>query len=476
MDVYTRVRSRAVLHRAWGKVKSGGQCSTSENTKRLIREFDADWLNNLERIRHQLKQRTFTFVGERGIAPPKGKGKTGVRPLVMAPIANRVVRRAILEVLQGYGEATDKPRRQWAGVACVQEIMATLTSVGGIRKRGVPHGLALIDRAVRAGNHWFVRTDIQNFFTRIPKADISAFIRGAVGDASFVALFEQALATNLENQEELEERRLFKLFPDPIIGVAQGSALSALSGNIALREFDEKMNGRNIDCVRYIDDFILLGPSEAKVHAAYRSAQKFLRGIGMEVYDPSDAQARKDGKVDAGNIYNGTDVLGYRVSGTSRQPSAKAQKKFLEKLDRIASVAEREMELAAKGSSSSHVSRYYQSMVLLHNVIWGWSQSFCHTTATHVFEQLDKEIDKRIETLQRHAYHLIPTGDAATRRRVMGVHLLSETLEHPLPDIKPDSLKVLGANKSAWRTTGLMGSSPLPEADAQRTAADASAR
>jgi hypothetical protein len=28
------------------------------------------------------------------------------------------------------------------------------------------------------------------------------------------------------------------LFPDPKIGVAQGSALSALAGNIALREFD----------------------------------------------------------------------------------------------------------------------------------------------------------------------------------------------------------------------------------------------
>ena len=172
--------------------------------------------------------------------------------------------------------------------------MATPTSVGGISKRGVPHGLALIDRAVRAGNHWFIRSDIHNFFTRIPKADINAFVRSAVNDKKFAALFQQALATNLENQEELEERHLFKLFPDPEIGVAQGSALSALAGNIALREFDARVNDRGIVCVRYIDDFILLGSSEAKVQAAYRSARTMLNGLGMDIYDLRDDKARKD--------------------------------------------------------------------------------------------------------------------------------------------------------------------------------------
>ena len=131
----------------------------------------------------------------------------------------------------------------------------------------------------------------------------------ALGNQQFADLFEQALATNLENQEELEERQLFKLFPDPEIGVAQGSALSALAGNIVLREFDARMNDRGIVCVRYIDDFIILGPSEAKVQAAYRSAQKMLNAMGMDVYDLSDTKARNYGKVDDGNIHNGTDVL-----------------------------------------------------------------------------------------------------------------------------------------------------------------------
>ena len=425
MDLYTRLRTRAVLHSAWAVVKSSGLSSDSENTKHDTRQFDANWLNNLENIRHRLKQGTFAFTGERGVTPPKGKGKTAVRPIVVAPIASRVVRRAILEVLQGYGEKADNPRHRWAGVPAVREIMATPTSVGGIRQRGVPHGLALIDHAVRAGNHWFVRSDIRNFFTRIPKSHVNGFIRNAVTDQQFADLFERALATNLENQEELEERQLFKLFPDPEIGVAQGSALSALAGNIALREFDARMNDRGIVCVRYIDDFILLAPSEAKVQAAYQSARTMLKAMGMDVYDLSDTKARNDGKVDDGNIHNGTDVLGYRISATSLQPCAAARKKFLEKLDKVVKDAKREMKAAADGTSCSHNARYHQSMVLMHKIVWGWSQSFRHTTAKHVFEQIDKEIDKRIENLQKEARRLIPNGDIKTRRRVSGVHLIS---------------------------------------------------
>ena len=186
-------------------------------------------------------------------------------------------------------------------------------------------------------------------------------------------------------------------------------------------------------CVRYIDDFILLGSSEAKVQAAYRSARTMLNGLGMNIYDLNDDKARKDSKVDDGNIHNGTDVLGYRISGTSRQPCAAARKKFLEKLDKVVIDAKRGMKAAANGTSSSHLSRYHQSLVHLHDIVWGWSQSFRHTTAKHVFEQLDKEIDKRIEDLEKEARRLIPTGDTATCRRVMGVHLLADTNEHPLP-------------------------------------------
>jgi RNA-directed DNA polymerase len=435
VELYARLRSRAVLHGAWAKVRSSGLNSVSERTAREIRQFDVHSLRNLDKIRDKLKRGAFLFEGEQGITLRKGKGKIGLRPLVLAPIANRVVRRGILDVLQGYGDESSIPRHRWNGISAVRNIMATPTSVGGIRNRDVPYGIALIDQAVCGGNHYFVRSDIKNFFTRIPKVTASEFIRDAVDDKMFADVFDQALATSLENHEELKERQVFTLFPDPEIGVAQGSALSALAGNIALREFDAQMNARGIVCIRYIDDFILLGPAESKTQAAYRSARRLLNEIGMDVYELTDAKGRQEGKVDGGNIYDGTDVLGYHISGRSRQPCKAACDRFLSKLDAIIKRALREMRAVTKGTSSSHQSRYHQTMVELHKVAWGWSQSFRHTTAKHVFASLDREIDQRISMLQREARGLISAGDVAMKRRILGVHLLSDTNLRPLPEV-----------------------------------------
>ncbi|MGY3427968.1 MULTISPECIES: reverse transcriptase domain-containing protein [unclassified Bradyrhizobium] len=399
-----------------------------------IKHYDEDWVAHLERISRHLRKGKFQFEGEEGITLPKGKGK-GLRPVVMAPIDNRIVRRAMLEVLQGYGSEGLPRRKRWPGIPEVVRVMNTRTSIGGIKKRGVPHGLSLIDEAVRSGKCWFVRSDIKNFFTRIPLALVNNFIADAVPDRCFTDLFEAALRTNLVNKAALEERNHFILFPDADVGVAQGSALSALAANIALRDFDQQMNGRGIVCIRYIDDFIMLGPTQAKVMAAYASAKQWLKSMGMDVYDLTDVPARRAGKVDDGNIHDGTDVLGYRISAASRQPCSAATAAFLGKCDKLVNEAKSEMRRAAAGKSASHVLRYHQAMVMLHKTIWGWSQAFRHTTATQVFRALDQEIERRIHELRKFAYVVTQGASDEVRRRVMGVHLLSDTASAPLPTI-----------------------------------------
>lgn len=157
--------------------------------------------------------------------------------------------------------------------------------------------------------------------------------------------------------------------------------------------------------------------------------------MGMDVYALNNTKARKDGKVDGGNIHDGTDFLGYRISATSLQPCTAACKKFLGKLDKVVKNSRREMKAAAEGNSCSHNARYHQSMVQLHKIVWGWSQSFRHTTAKHVFNQIDKEIDKRISALQEEVGWLNPSNDAKTRRRISGIHLLEDTADYPLSEI-----------------------------------------
>jgi RNA-directed DNA polymerase len=443
VELYARVKSRRVLLRAWAAVKASGLASASSETNRQIKTFDQRFVTHVERIAYRLRAKTFSFEGEKGIAPAKGGGKAGRRPIVLAPIENRIVRRAILDVLQGFGEQTDKARDKWKGVEAVRRVLATTTSVGGIRNRGVPHGLALISDAVERGHCWFVRSDIRDFFTRISIESVDAFMRDAITDSDFLGLFRAALATNLVNRDELEERHLFTLFPNAEIGVAQGSALSALAGNIVLREFDAQMNGRGIICVRYIDDFILLGATQHKVHSAYASAKAKLREFGLSVYELDDSTALKSGKVASGNIHDGTDVLGYRVSGRSLQPSSAACNKLLRRIKEVAKDCKHEMRLAALGGTASHDALYHQTMVLIHRIAWGWSQAFRHTTAKQVFVSLDNAIDAIVADLRREAIRLSIANPTATRR-VTGIHLLADTPFHPLPAL-PVSAETVAA-------------------------------
>jgi len=92
-----------------------------------IKNYDERWLSNLEQVAKRLRNGTFEFTGEQGVTVPKGKGK-GLRPIVMAPISNRIVRRAILEVLQGFGSDSAPSQGLWSGVPGVKRGMETRTS------------------------------------------------------------------------------------------------------------------------------------------------------------------------------------------------------------------------------------------------------------------------------------------------------------------------------------------------------------
>ncbi len=435
MDLYKKLRTRKVLLRAWSKVRTSGRSPhTSITTRQLIERFDDNYQANLDAIYRKLQKGTFRFEGEMGVPLPKGPGKPGFRPLVVAPIDNRIVRRAILEVLQGYGDPKSPSGHYWQGVSGIQEVLMTPTSIGGVPARGVPHGLAIIDRAVAKGLKYFVRSDIRDFFTNIPKSEVKTFVSNAVNDRAFTNLFDRALDTNLANEEELKEREAFKLFPDEDVGVAQGSALSALAGNIALREFDALFNGRGVVCVRYIDDFILLGKTETSVVAAFNNASKWLSRYGMSVYGLTDTAAINADKVDQGNIFEGTNVLGYRISGRAIQPSKKSQENLLVKLDEVVDAAKSHMTAVADGKHVNHNLLYHQSMVKLHRIIWGWSQTFRYSTVPHVFGALDKKIDRKINRLKKHALKLVKADDPQITRRISGVHLLVDTQFSELPE------------------------------------------
>jgi RNA-directed DNA polymerase len=119
--------------------------SPSRETRHAAAEFEKDLFGSIEKLQRRLGRGNFEFHPQRGIA----KRKTNFpdyRPLVVAPFEDRIIQRAILEVL-----ITD--------VSAVKAVMKTPTSIGGIPGRGVKSALELIADAVDHGAGYYVRSD-----------------------------------------------------------------------------------------------------------------------------------------------------------------------------------------------------------------------------------------------------------------------------------------------------------------------------
>src|SRR5659263_101520 len=95
-SLYDIVRSRQVLYGSWRKVRENGLRSLSKDTREKTKTFDIDSHRYIRRIEDHLRKKIFKFAPQTGIVVRKSGKKP--RPLVVSPIPNRIVQRAILDV------------------------------------------------------------------------------------------------------------------------------------------------------------------------------------------------------------------------------------------------------------------------------------------------------------------------------------------------------------------------------------------
>ena len=414
MSLAQSVRASDSLLAAWHAIRRNGETSRSRKTREETKRFGADLPRQLRHINERLRN-DYEFAKQKGATPEKAKGK-GKRPLVIAPIPDRIVQRAILDTLQ---DAQELPQ--------VQSVLATPTSIGGIRGRGVEHAIAIIEKAHTDGNARFVAgSDISAFFTQIRQADVVAFIRSQTADQEFVDLFARALKIDLANGEEMDPEDR-KLFPTDDVGVAQGCPLSAFAGNVALREFDKNMNGRGIICVRYIDDSMLLGKRRIAVERALKKASDQLQTMGMSIYEPTE---RSD-KAFIGPINNHFEFLGYQIVPGVYPPAQK-------NCDGLIAAVRQELETGRanilrtlkNGGNGKRLQYYAQSLVAVDGLLRAWSGSFrasrCERTAIEIDVACNHLIANFID------FYRDRTGgvEQTVRRRVLGVHVLADDIRN----------------------------------------------
>lgn len=405
------VRSRRILWKAWFKVYPRAKHSANDATRKAARAFKSNPATNIESLQRRLSRQTFVFSPQRGVA--KRRAGKSPRPVVVSPLENRIVQRAILEVLQC------PPERLRKQLDPIKRVLDTHTSVGGLPGKGVPEAVNLIAGAIGAGATHYIRSDIRDFFSAIPKRRVIEFIRATTADDAFTDFFESALQVELENEADL--RSWIELFPLGDMGVPQGSALSALCANILLREFDRATNTASLTTVRYIDDFVILAHSKDVANAAYLRGKSIMESLGLALHDPLQSSA----KASSGQISNGFEFLSYRFVGreisASKSARAKLEGMVRQDIKDAKRTIQKDLSLPRRASE-----KYIQVLTRLDRRVRGWADSFSYSTRRVEFAQLDDKIDEILGDFSVWFHRQTKNLDKKSQRRALGIALVTD--------------------------------------------------
>ncbi len=368
-----QVRSRRVIESAWRAISRNARVSKSDDTRKEVEEFEKNLTTNLRRLIERLQKGRFEFPPARGVKLPKG-GRVGFRPLVVAKIESRIVQRAIHDVL--------------VDVPAIAKYVDTPHSFGGVKKResattAVPAAIKAVLDAIGNGGKFAIRSDISEFFTRLKKsAAIKVVVDSVPNEDEFCSLFEKAIAVELHNMAALKKDAA--KFPLEDIGVAQGNALSPLIGNLALYEFDQELNKcSDVRCIRYIDDFIILGPSKEVAENTFAKAKRMLSELGMTVSDE---------KTKRGSTFEKFEFLGIELASGLLRPSRQAQGRLLARIKTTLRQSEMAIRSHHRSGQVDKKNALIQTLKRVDGIMQGWGKHYKFCNDGKCFEHLDSQI------------------------------------------------------------------------------------
>jgi RNA-directed DNA polymerase len=386
-------------------VHANGVRSRAVETQEEVKAFAADADKSIRRMQRDLRKGSFVFQPAKGKKIPK-KAKGDFRPIIVAPVETRIVQRAVLDRLLALRQ--------------LRPFVDTPYSFGGIQKReddehaAVPAAIKAVLDAKASGLNYVRCADIASFFTRIRKSSVRRIVADAVPDADFLGLFDSCIKVELSNLEALREDA--QRFPRADIGVAQGSALSPLLGNLLLHSFDNEMNEGDCRCLRYIDDIIILAPTEKAANARYRKAENLLKDYGM-TFSPGKSLGGVK------TFETGFDFLGIELNNGLIRPDGDAVGRFKQKVQSIIESSQRSMVSSQSSLPAEH--SLISTLLRLSGTIVGWAKHYRFCNDRQTFEALDAYVDEALREYLG-AYAQARKARLSESRRLLGVGTMKE--------------------------------------------------
>lgn len=258
------------LRSAWDSVARNGGAPGPDRVS--IARFARYWGANLYTLAELARAGRYRPGRLRRIAIPKRDG--GQRLLRIPNVGDRVLQRAVLDVLEPHFERTFLP-----------------CSHGYRPRRGVRSALADLLALRGRGLRWVLDADIDDCFAGIDHALLRSLLAKQVADRKLLRLIDLWLAAGAAA---------------PGRGLALGMPTSPLFCNLYLHQMDAYLTRRRWPLVRYADDFVVGCASKAEAEQAQQVVVSSLAALKLRL-EPS--------KTRIASFNEGFDFLGIHFEG-----------------------------------------------------------------------------------------------------------------------------------------------------------------
>jgi len=338
LNLYTAARKVTAKEKAAGV--DGQSCEA----------FEEHLLVETRRLAEQLKGQTYRPSAVRRVHIPKPGRPNETRPLGIPTVRDRVVQRAIVNVIEPILDHQFHER-----------------SFGFRHGRGAHDALRVVEQKLREGYVYVVDADLKGYFDTIPKDRLLTLIKQHISDSRMLKLIKMFLDQNI-----LEELREWT----PIAGVPQGAVLSPVLSNLYLNPLDHEMAEHGFEMVRYADDFVVLCRSEFEAEVALQMITEWVEAAGLTLHPTKTkiVDSRRESFA----------FLGYSFRGDKIYPRRES----------LAKMKARIKELTPRKRSGSIGSIAKE----LNRVLIGWFGYFRHCRWT-IYKDLDAKIRSRLRRL-----------------------------------------------------------------------------